>query len=90
MGGPPYGGLSKREDAQVSIDPSKPHFTVMLDEAVGSEAALYVTPGGEIICTMHPSAAKDDSPARFSGHVMFRKAVEMVLRPPQPGPDSTA
>ena len=74
----------------MSIDPSKPHFTVMIDEAVGSEAALYVTPDGEVICTMHPSAAKDDSRARFTGHVMFRKAVEMVLRPPQLGPDSNA
>lgn len=74
----------------MSIDPSKPHFTVMLDEIVGDEAALSVTPDGEIICTMHPSAAEDDSPARFSGHVVFRKAVEMVTqRPPQFGPGGT-
>lgn len=89
MGCPPLGGLIKREGAHVSIDPSKPHFTVMLDEAVGNEAALYVTPDGEVICTMHPSAAKDNSPARFTGHVMFRQAVEMVLRPPESGPSGT-
>jgi hypothetical protein len=71
-------GLIKREGAQVSINPSKPHFTVMLDEAVGDEAALSVTAEGEIICTMHPSAADDNSAARFSGHVMFRKAVEIA------------
>lgn len=90
MGGPPYGGLIIREGAQVSIDPSKPHFTVMLDEIVGNNATVSVTPDGEVICTMHPSAGEDDSPARFSGHVMFRKAVEMVLQPPQPGPGIAA
>ena len=90
MGCPPLGGLIKREGAQVSIDPSKPHFTVMLDEIVGDNASLAVTPDGDVICTMHPSAANDDSPARFSGHVMFRKAVEMVLRPPQAGSDGSA
>lgn len=67
----------------MSIDPSKPHFTVMLDEIVGDNATLSVTPDGEIICTMHPSAAKDNSPARSSGHTVFRKAVEMVLQPTQ-------
>lgn len=90
MRSPPNGGLIIWEDAQVSIDLSKPHFTVMLDEAVGDEAALYVAPDGEVICTMHPSAAKDNSPARFTGHVMFRQAVEMVLKPLESGPYGTA
>lgn len=62
----------------MSIDPSKPHFTVMLDETVGNEAGLSVAPDGEIVCTVHPSAGDDDSPARFSGHVMVSKAIKMA------------
>jgi hypothetical protein len=64
----------------VTIDLPKPHFTVVIDDTVGDTATLAETPDGEIIFTVHPSAAEDDSPARYSGHAAFKKAVELVTR----------
>lgn len=70
----------------MSIDLSnKPHFTVVIDDAVGDIATLAETPDGDLICTMHPAAAEDDSPARYSGHTAFKQAVNMVLRRQGPG-----
>jgi len=63
----------------VAMDLPKPHFTVVIDDTVGEIAALTVAEDGEITCTLHSSAADDDSPARYSGHTVFSKAVEVAL-----------
>lgn len=72
----------------MSIDLSnKPHFTIVIDDKVGEIATLAETPDGDVICTVHPSAAEDDSPARYNGHSAFKQAVNLVLR--RQGPSSS-
>lgn len=63
---------------QVTIELSKPHFTIVIDDTVGEIATLAETPDGEVICTVHPSAAEDNSPARYNSHTAFKRAVELV------------
>lgn len=70
------------------LSPSKPHFTVVIDDIVGENATLAETPDGELICTMHSSAAEDSSPARHTGHIVFKKAVETALRRQRPADGS--
>lgn len=62
----------------MTIELSKPHFTIIIDDSVGEIATLTEAPDGEVICTVHPDAAEDDSPARYYGHSAFKKAVEIV------------
>lgn len=63
----------------MNVDLSKPHFTIILDERMGDTALFKEADNGDLFCFMHPSAAEDDSPARSSGHVVFRRAVEAAL-----------
>lgn len=62
----------------MTMDLSKPHFTVVLDEKAGENASLAETPDGEWILKVHPSVAEDGSPAHCNGRAMLKKAVEML------------
>lgn len=63
----------------MAINPSKPHFTVYLDDGVGDVASLSESPDGELLFTLHPSAAEDGSPAHCNGRAVFKKAVEILV-----------
>lgn len=69
----------------MTIDPSKPHLTVVLDYEMGESASLSEAPNGELYCNMHPSAAEDGSPAQHSGRAVFQRAVEILIGRQRPG-----
>lgn len=61
------------------IDPSKPHFTVVIDDSLGETATLTESPNGELIYTLHPAATQPDSPARVAAYTVLQRAVETLL-----------
>ena len=63
----------------MNLDPSKPHFTVVIDESLGECATLAESPDGELIYTMHPSATQGDSPARLAAYTVLQRAVDTLL-----------
>lgn len=89
MSSPPLKRADRIGRMPRSMDLSKPHFTVVLDEKAGENAFLAETPEGEWILNVHPSVAEDGSPAHCNGRAMLKKAVEVLTRRPRPtdGPD---